>query len=227
MRCCSRPHFCNQRSPLPWRLASDPALDAARVLLETVVEVGAGAMVNRPAQHGADRHRVEAMAVHRHPVRSEARGVALAERKNAFLARMSRCSLSIASIRFPSRSIAQYKQVQRPRIFGQVSSTCQVTPDPCREPCRRLRSSSPMTSSSFAPSRERPRSSPRSHAVPGSCSGRAALAGSGSRREPRAVTSCRSVTAADPQHTQFIPMSHPLRRLTTLRQPPGAARSLT
>ena len=35
--------------------ASDPALDAAMVLLEVVVEVGAGPVMDGPAQHGADR----------------------------------------------------------------------------------------------------------------------------------------------------------------------------
>ncbi len=87
---------------------SDPALDAAMVLFKPVVQVGAGAVPDGLAQHAADRPRVGAMAVRRHPVRTEAH-VARAERKNALAARMSRCSLSMASIRFPSRSIARYR----------------------------------------------------------------------------------------------------------------------
>ncbi len=51
---------------------SDPALDAAMVLLKAVVEVGAGAVADRLAQHAADRPRVGAVAVRRHPVRPEA-----------------------------------------------------------------------------------------------------------------------------------------------------------
>ena len=53
---------------------SDPALDAAMVLLEAIVQVGAGAVPDRLAQHAADRPRVGAMPVRRHPVRSEALG---------------------------------------------------------------------------------------------------------------------------------------------------------
>ena len=53
---------------------SDPALDAAVVLLKAVVQVGAGAVPDRPAQHGADRPRVGAVAVRRHSVRPEAHG---------------------------------------------------------------------------------------------------------------------------------------------------------
>jgi hypothetical protein len=85
---------------------SDPACDATMILFKTIVEVCAGPVPHRPSQHGADRPGIGAMAVvvtrsGRKPV------VAVAERKNAFAALMSRCSLSIASIRFPSRSIAR------------------------------------------------------------------------------------------------------------------------
>ena len=49
----------------------DPALDAAMVLLEALVQVGAGPVMDGPAQHAADRPRVGAMPVRRHPVRSD------------------------------------------------------------------------------------------------------------------------------------------------------------
>ena len=48
---------------------SDPTLDAAMVLLEPVVQVGAGPMPDGLAEHGADRSWIGAMAVRRHPLR--------------------------------------------------------------------------------------------------------------------------------------------------------------
>ena len=54
--------------------ASDPAPDAAMVLFEAVVHVGAGAVPDRLAQHAAVRPWVGSMPVRRHPVRPEAHG---------------------------------------------------------------------------------------------------------------------------------------------------------
>ena len=85
---------------------SDPAFDPTMVLFKTIVQVGVGSMADRPTQHGADRPGIGAMAIGGH--RSGPKPmVALADRKNALAAFMSRCSLSIASIRLPSRSIAR------------------------------------------------------------------------------------------------------------------------
>ena len=53
---------------------SDPALDAAVVLLEAVGQVGARAVPDNLAQYAADRPRVGAMPVRRHLLRSEAHG---------------------------------------------------------------------------------------------------------------------------------------------------------
>ena len=53
---------------------SDPTLDAAMALLETIAQVGAGAVADPLAQHAADRPGVGAMPVRRHPVRPEACG---------------------------------------------------------------------------------------------------------------------------------------------------------
>ena len=53
---------------------SDQSLDATVVLLEAVVQVGAGAVPNRLAQHAADCPRIGAMPVRRHLVRPEAHG---------------------------------------------------------------------------------------------------------------------------------------------------------
>ena len=53
---------------------SDPAFDAAMVLLEPVVQVGAGAVPDGLAQHGSDRPGVGAVTVRRHLLRPEAHG---------------------------------------------------------------------------------------------------------------------------------------------------------
>ena len=75
--------------------------------------------------------------------------VAGVERNNAFTS-MSRCSLSMASASYPSRSIARERWHQRPRTFRYVSSTCQLlAPEPRRVLRRRLRSPSPIIGSSF------------------------------------------------------------------------------
>jgi hypothetical protein len=47
---------------------------------------------------------------------------ALAERKKAWAAAMSRCSLSMVSTRLPSRSIARYRYAHRPPTFRYVFS---------------------------------------------------------------------------------------------------------
>ena len=76
------------------------------VLLKPVIFVGAGPVHDLPAKRRADRPRVGAVAV-----RGDALGVmpvtALAERKNAWAAAMSRCSLSRVSTRSPLRSMAR------------------------------------------------------------------------------------------------------------------------
>ena len=71
----------------------DPAFDAAMILFETIVKVNAGPVLHHSSQHGADRSGIGAMAIRRYPVAAKARGCP-AERKNAFAALMSRCSLS-------------------------------------------------------------------------------------------------------------------------------------
>ena len=84
------------------------SFDAPMILLEPIVFVRAGPMLNPPAECRADRPRVGAV-----PVRGDALGVkpvaALAERKKACAAAMARCSLSMVSTRLPSRSIARYR----------------------------------------------------------------------------------------------------------------------
>jgi hypothetical protein len=85
---------------------SDPALDAAVVLFEPVIQVSARPVPDRSSERRADCPGVGSMAVCRHSVRPKP-AVAFAERKKALAAAMSRCSLSMASIRFPSRSMAR------------------------------------------------------------------------------------------------------------------------
>ena len=87
---------------------SDPALDAAVVLFQTIVQVGAGPVPDRPAQHREDRSGIGAMSVRRHPIRPKAHGRP-GGAKEGFAAFMSRCSRSIASIRFPSRSTHRFR----------------------------------------------------------------------------------------------------------------------
>jgi hypothetical protein len=53
---------------------SDPALDAAMVLLKTIIPKSAGAVQHRPPQSHADRSWIGAVAVRRHPIRQEAHG---------------------------------------------------------------------------------------------------------------------------------------------------------
>lgn len=86
--------------------ASDPTLDAAMVLFKAIVQVRTRPVPDRPAQRGADRPRMRALAVRRHPIGRKPM-VALAERKKASAACMSRRSLSIASISLPSRPIVR------------------------------------------------------------------------------------------------------------------------
>jgi hypothetical protein len=85
--------------------ASDATLDAAMILFKVIVEIHAGPVPHGLSQYAAGRPGVGTMAVRRH--RSDRKPmVALAARTNAFAAVMSRCSLSIASIRLPSQSTA-------------------------------------------------------------------------------------------------------------------------
>ena len=82
------------------------AFDAPVILFQPVVEVAAGPVPHLLAQLGADRAGVAVVAVRRDPV-----GVipvtALAERKNACAAAMSRCSLNSTSTSAPERSMAR------------------------------------------------------------------------------------------------------------------------
>ncbi len=83
--------------------AADHALNAVIVLPEPVVQGGVGAT---PGRHAAERPRIEAMATASRPNPTHIPRSPLAERKNVLAAFMSRCSLSMASIRLPPRSIA-------------------------------------------------------------------------------------------------------------------------
>ena len=80
--------------------------DAPVILLQSVVPVRAGPVHDPPAERRADRPRVGAVTV-----RGDAVGAmpvtACAERKKAWAAAMSRCSLSMVSTRLPSRSMAR------------------------------------------------------------------------------------------------------------------------
>src|SRR5829696_2795317 len=101
------------------------------ILLQPTFQIGAGPVPHAFAQRRADRAGVAVVAVGRD--RSGVMPVAaLAERKNAWAAAMSRCSFSMVSTRLPLRSMARYRYAQRPRTFRYVSSTCQWRP---RLPC--------------------------------------------------------------------------------------------
>lgn len=74
--------------------AADPAIDAAMILLEPVVKVGAGAMPDPLAQHGADRPWIEVVAPHCDLIRLEAHSC-FSRAKEGLLPGLSEQSLSI------------------------------------------------------------------------------------------------------------------------------------
>jgi hypothetical protein len=84
------------------------------ILLQPIVLVSAGSLLDLPAQRRPDRARIGAVSVHGDE--SGVRVVAdFAERKNAFPEAMSRCSASIVSTRAPLRSCSSIESGQLDR----------------------------------------------------------------------------------------------------------------
>ena len=84
------------------------AFDATVILLQSVVEITAVAVLHALAQRRADRTAIAVVTVG--VTRSGVTPVTvLADRKNALAATMSRCSLNITSTSAPLRSMARYR----------------------------------------------------------------------------------------------------------------------
>lgn len=179
---------------------SDASLDAATVVLQPVAQAGAGAVSGRPDQHGAGRPRVGGVAIRRHLMRTKAHS-----RLGRTEDRLGRLHVAVPDQhridQAAVRSNARYRWFRQPWIFRSVSSICRLMPQRRGVLCRCLRSASPITGSSFASgsrTASRLTSIPRGATIllkPRSVSRQRG------RRAPRAVTSQRSDTAAEPQQT--------------------------
>jgi hypothetical protein len=87
---------------------SDPAFHAAVVLLDPVVQVGIGPVFHLSAQRRVDCAWVGAVPIRGDTVRGHAGG-RLGGTEERLAAAMSRCSLSLMSIRSPLRSMVRYR----------------------------------------------------------------------------------------------------------------------
>jgi hypothetical protein len=114
-------------SALQSKHRSTSALDAAVILLESVVQIATCPMPHMAAEFCPDCPGIGIVAIRGDPIRVTP-VTAFADRKKAWAATRSRCSLSITSTKAPVRSIARYRYRQPPRTRMYVSSTYQLRP---------------------------------------------------------------------------------------------------